>query len=339
MMNMNFNQNQINNMMPNPFLNNNMNQFMMNPNMMNMNPNMINMNQNMMNMNLNMINMNRNLNQINNIDQINEVEDILPYINEPKIMLKFSTISSIKQGKYIKVKLPKSITKNDLYSIAKKYQYDYCSDIILSYNNYIIQKDDTTIDGFEEGSIINIIEDIDIPDGSYYKYLMKKYEHIERIIFNFRYTNEKTRYTKIEFPKNITVSEMIKGTFSKLLLNMKTSRFDELSPSDNTKISKFQIGRQFNINVYGNCPIWHWKFGKIIQVRTIVDNVRSDIISIGTLNSIKELIREISFSNTYKKIKKLSLGINEFLVNEIADFSLRSIGINDNVDCKVEFYN
>ena len=59
-----------------------------------------------MNMNLNMINMNRNLNQINNIDQINEVEDILPYINEPKIMLKFSSISLIKQGKYIKVKLP-----------------------------------------------------------------------------------------------------------------------------------------------------------------------------------------------------------------------------------------
>ena len=96
---MNFNQNQINNMMPNPFLNNNMNQFMMNPNMMNMNPNMINMNQNMMNMN-------QNLNQINNINQSNEVEDILPYINEPKIMLKFSSISLIKQGKYIKVKLP-----------------------------------------------------------------------------------------------------------------------------------------------------------------------------------------------------------------------------------------
>ena len=73
MMNMNFNQNQINNMMPNPFLNNNMNQFMMNPNMMNMNPNMINMNQNMMNMNQNMMNMNQNLNQINNINQSNEV--------------------------------------------------------------------------------------------------------------------------------------------------------------------------------------------------------------------------------------------------------------------------
>ena len=65
-----------------------------------------------------------------------------------------------------------------MYSIAKKYQYENYSNIILSYNNYLINKDDTTIEGFEEGSIINIIEDIDIPDGSYYKYLMKKFEHI-----------------------------------------------------------------------------------------------------------------------------------------------------------------
>ena len=97
----------------------------------------------------------------------------------------------------------KSITKNDLYSIAKKYQCDVYSDIILSYNNYLIKKDDTTIEGFEEGSIINIIEDIDIPDGSYYKYLMKKYEHIERIVFNFKYIKEKIKFAPIEFPKNI----------------------------------------------------------------------------------------------------------------------------------------
>ena len=81
-----------------------------------------------------------------------------------------------------------------MYSIAKKYQYDYYSNIILSYNNYLINKDDTTIEGFEEGSIINIIEDIDIPDGSYYKYLMKKFEHIERIFFNFRILEEKNMH-------------------------------------------------------------------------------------------------------------------------------------------------
>ena len=176
-MNMNINMNQMNpNMMPNQFLNNNMNnQFIMNQ----MNPNIINMNQmyqNFNQMNPNMINMNQNLNNIN-INQIDEAKDVLPYINEPKMILKFSTVSSIKNGTYIAVKLPKSITKNDLYSIAKKYQDDYYSNIILSCNNYLLKEDDTTIEGIEEGSIINIIEDIDFPDGSYYRALLKKNEN------------------------------------------------------------------------------------------------------------------------------------------------------------------
>ena len=53
------------------------------------------------------------------MNQVDEVVDVLPYIKEPKIILKFSTILSIKKGTYITVKLPKSITKKDLYSIAK----------------------------------------------------------------------------------------------------------------------------------------------------------------------------------------------------------------------------
>ena len=82
-MNMNMNMDQMNpNMMPNQFLNNNMNnQFIMNQ----MNPNIINMNQmyqNFNQINPNMINMNQNVNNIN-INQENEAEDILPYINEP----------------------------------------------------------------------------------------------------------------------------------------------------------------------------------------------------------------------------------------------------------------
>ena len=67
---------------------------------------------------------------------------------------------------YIKVKLPKSITKSDLYSIAKKYQVDFYSDILLSCNNYLLKNDDTSIEGIEEGRVINIIEDIDFPDGA-----------------------------------------------------------------------------------------------------------------------------------------------------------------------------
>ena len=58
-------------------------------------------------------------------NQIEDAEDIFPYIHEPKKILKFSNISTVKNGTYITVKIPNSLTKRDLYSIAKKYQVDY----------------------------------------------------------------------------------------------------------------------------------------------------------------------------------------------------------------------
>ena len=40
-----------------------------------------------------------------------------------------------------------------------------------------------------------------------------------------------------------------------------------------------------------------------------------------------------------KKIKKITINGNEFFKNEIKNFSLKSIGINENFECKVEFQN
>ena len=176
----NINQNLMNPNLINPNINQNFAQ--LNPNMI---PNMNQINQNMipnlndMNLNMGQLNLNRDQNNNNN----EEIEDVLPYIDEPKMVLKFSNISSIKNGTYIKVKLPKSITKSDLYSIAKKYQTNYYSNIILSCNNYLLKDDDSSIEGIEEGSVINIIEDADFPDGAYYKALMKKNKNNETMSF------------------------------------------------------------------------------------------------------------------------------------------------------------
>jgi len=49
---------------------------------------------------------------------------------------------------------------------------DFYSNILLSCNNYLLKDDDTSIEGIGEGSVINIIEDVDFPDRSYYKALM-----------------------------------------------------------------------------------------------------------------------------------------------------------------------
>ena len=206
----------------------------------------------------------------------------------------------------------------------------------MSYNNYLLPKNNTTIEDFEEGSIINIIENIDIPDGSYYKYLMKKNENYERTFFHFNYYQEKTRQADIEFPINITVGEMMKATFSKLLLNSKTSRFVDLHTSLNTKISSYPKGAIFHIHAF--IPnIIHWMFGEIINVTIKENNKELSIVTIGILNSIRQLIREISYIYTEKKLKKLYIGKHEFFVDEISDFSLKSIGINENCECEVEF--
>ena len=131
---------------------------------------------------------------------------------------------------------------------------------------------------------------------------------------------------------------MLKGACSKLLLNSKNARFERLLPNDNRKISTFQKGMQFNIDIYGVMTC-HWKFGKIINIFAVVGGC-GYTISVGDLNSIKILIEQIClFSNTNKKLKKICIGKYEFLANEIADFSLRSIGINEDVKCKVEFDN
>ena len=42
---------------------------------------------------------------------------------------------------------------------------------------------------------------------------------------------------------------------------------------------------------------------------------------------------------TCEKLRKIIINGNEFLKNEINDFSLKSIGINDNFKCIVEFEN
>ena len=139
--------------------------------------------------------------------------------------------------------------------------------------------------------------------------------------------------TTIKFPINITISEMIKGTFSKLLLNSKSTRFADTIYDLTDKISS-QIGRIFTI-VEVNPLERHWIFGKRININVNSENT----VTIGTLNSIKQLIKQIEFQCTNEELTKLYIGNHEFLINEIGNFSLKSIGINEDVECYAEYRN
>ena len=83
----------------------------------------------------------------------------------------------------------------------------------------------------------------------------------------------------------------------------------------------------------------HWKFGKIINAKVYIDtfNENNFNILIGTLNSINRFIYSIELLFSFsKKIKKITIGNKEFYKNEIKNFSLKSIGINENFFCKVQ---
>ena len=97
---------------------------------------------------------------------------------------------------------------------------------------------------------------------------------------------------------------MVKATFSKLLLNSKTSRFVDLHTSLNTKISSYPKGTIFRIHAF-TPNISHWMFGEIINVKIKENNKERSIVTIGTLNSIRQLIREINYIYFIKKLKKL----------------------------------
>ena len=374
LMNQNMNQIAINMNQMNPNMNQmaiNMNQMginmnQMNPNMNLMNPNMYIMNQNMnqMNQNMNiiigqnnqnmifpnMIQISQNMNKlnINNNEKIKnnqmpfsennfneEIEDVLPYIYEPKMVLKFSNINTIKNGTFIRVKLPKSLTKAELYTIAKKYQIDYNSNIILSCGNYLLKSDNSSIDGIKEDSIINIIEDADFPDSAYYNDLMKKNEKYQRIGYFFKLYG---KIRRIEFPKNITVSELNKAALSKLLFNSNSYKVIFEPPINNNSkvIDVFPENKIFEIT--NSEPLeGHWKFGKILIAKAFYNENNCKNIDIGSLNSINQLVSRIELFSVNKKIKKIIINGNEFLKNEIKNFSLKSIGINDNFNCLVEY--
>ena len=133
---------------------------------------------------------------------------------------------------------------------------------------------------------------------------------------------------------------MVRATFSKLLLNCKSSSIDSIDKIDKTKIiDKFIDNKMFTIS-FSDPLEPHWKYGKII-IANVFDNTfykNTTSIAIGTLNSINRLIYSIE-NYLFKKLKKIKIWNKEFYKNEIKNFSLKSIGINDNFDCFVEFEN
>ena len=126
-------------------------------------------------------------------DNINKIEDPLYYIKTVKKTLKFINSDYI----IYKVRIPITITKYDLYTIAKLYKNNNqsSSDVLLIYQNKVLAQDESSIEFISEDEEIRIIEPRNYPDDLYYNFLIQTNEPKFNIIFslqsrkhlNFRY--------------------------------------------------------------------------------------------------------------------------------------------------------
>ena len=155
-------------------------------------------------------------------------------MKEAKKIIKF--INS--EYNIIKVKIPNSITKLEFYSIANLYKALYFSKFLLIHKNLILEKDDSSIDGINDGDFVIIIENRNYPDNSYYSYLRKKSKNDEKI--NIEFNNSNGEKTMISLPINTSISEMLnaynlRNGFDCVNYLYKYNE-EKLSPDDKRKI-------------------------------------------------------------------------------------------------------
>ena len=236
-------------MFPNNFQNNIP---IMNFNQMN-NPMINNM---LMQMNFNMNIQNQMFNQMyQNNDQINN--DNVQYNDKIELMLgqndkdfknynyfmnhltdprKKLYISNTEQKREILI--PICFTKNDLYSYLSIY-----GDIILIYNNIILEDDKTTIEDIPNNSTILIFIKPDFKNylkSSLYKYILKIFPDVKKLNVICK-TSSGIKYNFV-FPGNIFISQLI--YFIKKILHLTHRYFficnsKKIESDDNSKLINF----------------------------------------------------------------------------------------------------
>ena len=340
----NFNQNNAMNQMNNN-INFNMNNFnQMNQMNNNINFNMDNFNlMNQMNNNIN-FNMNNNNNSKSQITNNNDkIIDLFPYIKEEKKIIKFINSDSISKS----IKIPLSINKSDLYSIADNYKSHPSLKFILSYKNIMIKEDESSIEEIPEGAEINIIEERPIPSTCYYDKLIKKYGNDD--IRNIFILEPSCTKNLLVLPGKVKLNELRIAYNNKYGLNENMSFFiydgEEFKDNDERRIKDLTLKSDFNISVIlKQTNIKRKEFGKTLLGKISVknENIQNFKIKIGTLESTSRLYYEISEilqNRLLPKIKIKKLYLNNKEINREDEQSLISLGIKEDFYVIVELEN
>ena len=120
-------------------------------------------------------------------------------------------------------KIPISLRKDEIYSIAEKYKSNkYYQIKHLLHNNIILENDDSSIDCILNGDSIKIIEFLEDCDLYYYDSLIKNHKN-SPMMFNilFSYHEKELKKIVLNFPIDTTVMEMKKSFLCKMEIPFK----------------------------------------------------------------------------------------------------------------------
>jgi hypothetical protein len=166
--------------------------------------------------------------------EILDIKEPLSYIEGPTVTMNFIFRSG---GDYYvsKYKLPKSISKFELYTIIME-KYFITNDFILVYKETILDRDDSNLETFSDNDNISIIKDVYYPDDSYYNLLSKKTGEKINILFS---STSGLKFNMI-FPQSVKIGELVKAFYIKFGIDDKKyyliSGGTKLSQDDNMSL-------------------------------------------------------------------------------------------------------
>ena len=271
-----------------------------------------------------------------NSSESSDFNEPLSYIEGPTVTMNF--IYRVKNNYYVsKYKLPKSISKFDLYTIIME-KYIITNDFILVHKETNLERDDSNLESFSDNDNIIIIKDIYYPDDSYHNILLKTTDEKRNIIFNgYGIT------LLMVFPQSVKIGELIKAFYIKLGIDDKKYRLlfnsKELLQKDNQSLYEADIKDFSKITIFSKDDVIGGKmipyFGKII-IANVKFGESNISFKIGLLNSTKHLIMEF----LYRAGKPQdTTNVKKLIINEVEikkEKSLKSLGIKSDFSCFIE---
>lgn len=282
--------------------------------------------------------------------QNEQLEFLYPYIEGNKINIIFIGDKS----RYKEVQIPSSLTKIELYYIAKHLGSkniivdNIYSKIKLYHNNKLLNNDDSSIEFILNGDLISVKSDTNF-NSLYYQSILEINKDSPKINITFRFASG--YHFNLVFPENISIKHMIK-TFLKVmnleennslkfLFNGETINTDD----DDDRILKKIFGDNSTITIYNTGEIVSQNYidcngpGKVFEVS--IENNKGIILTfkVGTLEQIKNFrkrLNEMARESKYKIINNPILYPGNIEVKEDCERTFSSIGIRDDCICKLD---